>query len=130
MTNTPFSIRIFVPDGDPDGVKFIDKMNWTGLGIAFPRAKWPDIKNRQEFSRPGVYILSGYKEDDDELPAIYIGQGEEVRGRIDSHYKEKDFWLSGIAFVSNNTQGGLNRAHSAHYGENFPSATSLTCNDG
>ena len=34
-----FTLRIFVPDGDPEGVRFIDRMNWTGLGIVFPRSK-------------------------------------------------------------------------------------------
>jgi hypothetical protein len=29
-------LRIFLPDGDPDGLRLIDRMNWTGLGIAFP----------------------------------------------------------------------------------------------
>ena len=32
----PFTIRIFVPDGDPEGLRIIDRMNWTGLGIVFP----------------------------------------------------------------------------------------------
>jgi len=27
----PYTIRIFVPDGDPEGVRIIDRMNWTGL---------------------------------------------------------------------------------------------------
>jgi hypothetical protein len=26
----PFTIRILVPDGDPEGVRLIDRMNWTG----------------------------------------------------------------------------------------------------
>ena len=51
MKKDPFTIRIFVPDGDPDGVRIIDKMNWTGIGIAFPRAKWPEIKKRTELSK-------------------------------------------------------------------------------
>ena len=43
-----FTIRIFVPDGDPDGVRVVDRMNWTSAGIAFPRSKWPDVKPRKE----------------------------------------------------------------------------------
>jgi hypothetical protein len=39
----PFTIRIFVPDGDPEGVRIIDRLNWTGLGIAFPREHWPRV---------------------------------------------------------------------------------------
>lgn len=103
----PFTIRIFVPDGDPDGVRLIDRMNWTGLGIVFPRAKWSEVRQRQEFSRAGVYILVGYPEDD--LPTIYIGQADGVRNRIEAHYQNKDFWDWGVIFVSNS--GGLNRAH-------------------
>jgi hypothetical protein len=83
-------------------------MNWTGLGVAFPRAKWPEVKQRDELSRPGVCILVGFTEDDD-LPTLYIGQGEEVRSRIDSHYQNKDFWDRGIVFIS--TSGWLKRAH-------------------
>jgi hypothetical protein len=82
-------------------------MNWTGLGIAFPRSKWNEVRQRTEFVRAGVYILVGYQEDD--LPTIYIGQADGVRSRIEAHYQNKDFWDWGIIFVSNS--GGLNRAH-------------------
>lgn len=105
----PFTIRIFVPDGDPEGVRLIDRMNWTGLGLAFPRAKWADVRQRPELLRTGVYILVGYAKPEDELPTVYIGQADGVRGRIDSHHGAKDFWDSGIVFVS--SSGGLNRAH-------------------
>ena len=27
---TPFSLRIFVSDGDPDGLRIVDKSNWIG----------------------------------------------------------------------------------------------------
>ncbi len=103
----PFTIRIFVPDGDPEGVRLIDRMNWTGLGIVFPRSKWTEVRQRPEFLRAGVYILVGFQEDD--LPTIYIGQADGVRNRIEAHYQNKDFWDWGIIFVSNS--GGLNRAH-------------------
>lgn len=108
----PFTIRIFVPDGDPEGVRLIDRMNWTGLGIAFPRSKWTNVRQRAEFGRAGIYILVGYQGlggQEDDLPTIYIGQADGVRNRIEAHYQNKDFWSWGIIFVSNS--GGLNRAH-------------------
>lgn len=105
----PYTIRIFVPNGNPEGLRVIDRMNWTGLGIAFPREDWPKIKTRADFTRSGVYILVGRVTDDD-LPTIYIGQGDVVGNRIDSHFANKDFWGSAAVFVSNAT-GGLNRAH-------------------
>ena len=105
-----FTLRIFVLDGDPEGVRFIDRMNWTGLGIVFPRSKWPEIKSRAEFGRTGVYVLTGYSEGDDDLPTVYIGQADGVKGRIESHAQNKNFWDTGIVFVTN-SGGGLNRAH-------------------
>jgi hypothetical protein len=104
----PFTIRIFVPDGDPEGVRLIDRMNWTGLGLVFPRAKWPEVRKRQELHRTGIYILVGYSNQDDDLPTLYIGQADGVGGRIETHYTSKDFWDWGVVFVSNS--GGLNRA--------------------
>lgn len=105
----PFTIRIFVPDGDPEGVRLIDRMNWTGLGLVFPRAKWLEVRQRPELQRTGIYILVGYSNEDDDLPTLYIGQADGVRGRIELHYTGKDFWDWGAVFVSNS--GGLNRAH-------------------
>jgi hypothetical protein len=105
----PFTIRIFVPDGDPEGVRIIDRMNWTGVGVVFPRSKWSEVRNRSEFARPGVYILVGYRGEEDDLPTVYVGQGDGTKGRIDQHLTQKDFWDRGIAFASQS--GGLNRAH-------------------
>ena len=105
----PFTIRIFVPDGDPEGLRIIDRMNWTGLGIVFPREKWPTIRQRPEFNRAGVYILVGYKNENDELPTIYIGEGEATLNRIDSHFQNKDFWDRAIVFTA--TNNSLNKAH-------------------
>jgi hypothetical protein len=106
----PYTIHIFVVDGDPDGVKIVDRQNWTGWGIAFPRSAWRTISKRREFGTPGVYILSGTGEGaSDDLPTIYVGQGDEIRTRLESHFINKDFWDWGYAFVSKGT--ALNRAH-------------------
>lgn len=109
MANDPYTIRIFVEDGDPEGVRIIDHMNWTGQAVAFPRDKWADIRTRKDFDEPGVYVLIGYTSSDDDLPTLYIGEGDGVRTRIDSHAKSKDFWSWGILFSSTNR--GLNKAH-------------------
>ena len=104
----PYTIRLFVPDGDPTNFKIIDKMNWTGIGLEISREAWAKYKNRNEFEQAGIYILFGYQEGDD-LPTLYIGQGDGVKKRIESHEKNKEFWDKALVFVSSN--GGLNRAH-------------------
>ncbi len=105
----PFTIRIFVPDGNPEGVRLIDRMNWTGRGLVFRRSDWSEVRKRDEIQRTGIYVLVGYRNEDDDLPTLYIGQADGIRGRIDSHHKDKEFWDWAAVFVS--TSGGLNRAH-------------------
>ncbi len=109
MKKDPFTIRIFVPDGDPDGVRLIDRMNWTGLGLVFRRSDWSEVRKRAEMQRTGIYVLIGYRNEDDDLPTLYIGQADGIKGRIDSHDRDKEFWDWAAVFVS--TSGGLNRAH-------------------
>lgn len=104
----PYTIRLFVPDGDPNTFKIIDKMNWTGVGLEISREAWVNHKNRKELEQAGIYILFGYQEEDD-LPTLYIGQGDGIKSRIESHEKNKKFWDRVLVFVSSN--GGLNRAH-------------------
>jgi hypothetical protein len=101
-----YTIRIFVADGDPDGIRIIDQMNWTGKGIVFPRQLWPKVRERKEFLSTGVYILVGYGEGDEDLPRIYVGEGDGIRDRIDQHVQKKEFWTWAVAFT-----GALNKAH-------------------
>jgi hypothetical protein len=76
----------------------------------FPRSSWPSARQqRKELARTGVYVLVGYKGDADDLPTLYIGEGDVVRDRIESHFQKKDFWNWGVAFVASND--GLNKAH-------------------
>lgn len=109
--NDPFTIRIHLPNGDPEDVRVVDRLGWTGVGVAFPRVSWSEVRSRDEFSGPGIYILVGYSEDtSDELPTIYVGKGtRDVRSRIEEHTKGKEFWDTGIVFSSSN--GELNTAH-------------------
>lgn len=98
----PFTIRIFVPEGDPEGIRIIDRLSSTGIFFAFPRTKWESVKNRAEFGQAGVYVLSGYADPEDDLPTIYVGQADVVKSRIEQHIKNKDFWDKAVVFVSAN----------------------------
>ena len=110
MNNThPFSIRIFVANGDPDGLRIIERSNWNGKVMVFPRTLLPEIKKREEFGRTGVYLLLGPREDG-EGELIYIGEGDPVRPRLENHFSKKDFWNRGVFFVTGQ-EGALNKAH-------------------
>lgn len=100
MTNPrPFNIRIFVAEGLPDGLRFVEKSNWVGLCIVCPRGRYPKVKKREEFSGSGVYILVG-NEGDNDRSTLYIGEAETVRDRLDNHHANKDFWQQAIVFTT------------------------------
>lgn len=102
MNKLGFKIEIFVADGNPQGLRLVEKSNWIGLGIVCPRGSYPQAKKRDEFSRSGVYILIGY--DGGSLPVLYIGESEQIRTRLDFHYSNRDDWQQAIIFT---TQGTL-----------------------
>lgn len=104
----PFSIRIFVPDGDPDGLRLVEKSNWTGVGVVFNRTNYKQVVGRPEFARTGFYVLIGTS-DDSALPTIYVGEGDPVKDRLNMHYGKKDFWEWAAFFVSKDNS--LNKAH-------------------
>lgn len=107
-STTPFSLRIFVADGDPDGLRVVERSNWVGKALMFPRALLPQVKQRTELSQTGVYLLLGPREDG-EGDMLYVGEGDPIRPRLESHYAQKDFWTRAVCFVA--TPGQLNKAH-------------------
>ncbi len=109
MNTAPFSLRIFVADGDPDGLRIVDKSNWIGKALVFPRALLPQVKARPELAQTGVYLLLGPRPDG-EGDMLYVGEGDPIRPRLESHYAQKDFWTRAIGFTTS-TAGQLNKAH-------------------
>lgn len=108
MSVPAFSLRIFVADGDPDGLRIVERSNWIGKAVIFPRSVFPKAKSRSEFSQTGVYLLVGPREDEDG-DILYIGEGDPVRPRLESHFAKKDFWTHAVFFVGGT--GQLNKAH-------------------
>jgi hypothetical protein len=103
-----YSLEIFLPAGDPDGLRTIEKSNWTGSGIVIPRSLFREAKQRKEVARTGVYVLVGPLEDSG-LQRVYIGEGDPIRPRLEQHASKKDFWVTCLAFTSKDEN--LNKAH-------------------
>jgi hypothetical protein len=106
---TPFSLRIFVADGDPDGLRIVEKSNWIGKVLVFPRALLPQVKARPELAQTGVYLLLGPRPDG-EGEMLYVGEGDPILPRLQEHQSKKDFWTRAIGFTTT-TAGQLNKAH-------------------
>jgi len=102
----PTNIRIFLADGTPEGLRIIEKSNWTGRGFDFARADWTRVRGRTDFAKPGVYVLMGPADDGGAI--VYIGEADELRARLNMHHAALDFWTRAIAFVSKDEN--LNKA--------------------
>jgi hypothetical protein len=102
------TLRIFLADGSPEGLRLVEKSNWTGHALVCPRSRFSTARDRKEFNRPGVYVLTGLTPDSG-LPRVYIGEGDPVRPRLDSHQRDKDFWTTLTLFTSGTEN--LNKAH-------------------
>src|SRR5208337_5607780 len=109
MSNpTPFILHILVAAGDPDGLRIVERSNWNGKALMFPRALYTQVRNRSEFRQTGVYLLFGPRTDGDG-EMVYIGEGDPVWDRFETHYAKKDFWTRAVFFVAG--PGQLNKAH-------------------
>jgi predicted GIY-YIG superfamily endonuclease len=106
------TIRILLLDGTPEGLRLIDKSNWTGLAMMCSRSKYSEFKNRDEFNYPGVYFLYGISPSNASMQTLYIGQADNIRERLDNHNRAKEFWSDLAVFTSR--YGHLNRAHAQY----------------
>lgn len=66
------------------------------------------VKQRPELAQTGVYLLLG-PQPDGEGEMLYVGEGDPIKPRLESHYAQKDFWTHAIGFIA--SAGQLNKAH-------------------
>lgn len=105
-----FSVRIFIPSGEPEQLRIVEKSNWTGLGFVFPRSLFTDgtLRDRLKRAGTGVYVLWASAEAG-QLPAVYVGQSDTPDTRLADHVRKKDFWTHAVVFTSKDQN--LNTAH-------------------
>ncbi|MDW0358575.1 GIY-YIG nuclease family protein [Halomonas venusta] len=103
----PTSIRIFLADGTPEGLRVVEKSNWTGRAVVANRSQLERALARSEMAQPGVYVLTGLT--DDGAAKLYVGEADALGERIKQHVSGKEFWTRMVAFTSTNE--GLNKAN-------------------
>jgi len=93
-------IRLFLTDGQPNGLRTVEISNMTIHATIFPRTQLNGFTNRETAKKPGVYMLIGPDENDLETNVLYIGQGDPVLPRLKEHARNKEFWTEAIVFSS------------------------------
>lgn len=94
----PQTIQIFLPDGNPRGVRIAEITNRTVKAILFPRNQFDYILTRNELRNVGFYFLFGDSEEG--KPLVYIGEAEDCSERLKQHQRNKDFWNYAIVIIS------------------------------
>jgi hypothetical protein len=98
IANNAKTIQIYLPTGEPRGIRIADITTRLVLAVLIPRSELAIAKQRWELDHPGIYFLFG--EDEGAKPIVYIGQTEDARKRFDSHNSTKTFWKTAIFCVS------------------------------
>ena len=106
----PQTIQIFLPGGDPQGMRIASVPTRTVQLFDVPRKLIPEFLKRAESGRMGVYVLSGT--DDEGAPSAYIGQTSNLSGRLKNHLNSKDFWNR--AFIAVSLTNEWTQAHIIH----------------
>ena len=98
----PFSITLFATSGDPEGIRHLDKSNWSGYGVVFNKELFHLLKQEPGFSQAGIYILVGNAAEE----TIYIGEADPVGDRLKNHVSNKEGWVWGVYFFDRNHKIG------------------------
>jgi hypothetical protein len=93
------TIQIFLPDGEPRGVRIAEITTRIVQAVQVPRARLERIMQRAELDQVGVYFLFGDSEEGAK-PVVYVGQTEDLRGRLKYHHGTKDFWTAAVLLIS------------------------------
>ena len=95
----PKTIQIFLPTGDPRGVRVAEITTRIVRVIDVPRSRLEDFAVMPESQQVGIYFLVD-ELSEAELRRVYIGQSGAVGKRLEQHHQNKDFWSRAFVVIS------------------------------
>ncbi|MCQ1950791.1 GIY-YIG nuclease family protein [Arthrobacter sp. zg-Y859] len=98
MKSRPQTIQIFLPQGDPSGLRQAEITTRTVRVFEVPRAQVSAFMQMPEANQVGLYFLFGAQDED--TPECYIGQSGNVGRRLSQHVAGKEFWERALIAVS------------------------------
>jgi len=99
VTPRPKTIQIYLPGGDPRGIRVAEITTRIVQVIEVPRSLLADFLKMRESTQVAVYFLVGEDEDGGD-PRAYVGQSGDLRTRLAKHNSEKDFWQRALVVIS------------------------------
>jgi hypothetical protein len=98
MTGRPRTIQIYLPSGDPRGIRVAELTTSIVRVIEVPHKLLDNYLAMDESRQVGMYFLIGDDQDED-FPPVYIGQTGKTGQRLVEHLKSKDYWNRALVVV-------------------------------
>ena len=103
------SVRLFLVDGTPQGMRTAEVGNWTGLALVCPRTDLVKLGKREAVRALACTCCIGPSETLASRLRVYVGEADDVWTRLQSHDSKKDWWTWVVVFVSKDEN--LTKAH-------------------
>lgn len=110
MTPSAKTIQIYLPKGNPRGLRLAEMTTRTVRLIEIPRIHIDDFFAMPDANQVGLYFLIGETEST-EKPLLYVGQTGDLKRRLNQH-DDKDFWTR--AFVMLSTNNSMTQTHALY----------------
>lgn len=96
----PQTIQVFLPAGDPRGIRMAEITTRIVRVVAVPRALLPEFFSMPEAAGGAVYFLVGGDEDS-VRPTVYIGQTGDLKKRLTKHNRDRNWeWQQAVVVLS------------------------------
>ena len=93
------TIQIYLPSGDPRGLRVAELTTSIVRVVEVPRSLLSDFQLMPESKQVGLYFLFGGDQSGADA-AVYIGQSGYLGDRLVQHNSTKDFWNKALVVVS------------------------------
>ncbi|GBR49802.1 GIY-YIG nuclease family protein [Neokomagataea thailandica] len=95
----PQTIQIFLPSGDPQGIRVSSITTRIVQVFEIPRVQLNAFLSMPEADHVGFYVLFG-SNDETGTENAYIGQSGNIGSRLKQHNEKKDFWDRALVSIS------------------------------
>lgn len=102
------SIKLYIMGEFYKNLKTAELSNWVGKALIGERKHIESLKKIDDTATTGVYFLVR-DEDTSYQKKIYIGEADDIRERLSTHEKNKDWWDRFVVFISKDSN--LTKSH-------------------
>lgn len=100
MNTAGKTIQIFLPTGDPSGLRLAEITTRIVQVVEIPRVQLDTFLAREEAKAVGAYFLIARSESEAGDQQVYVGETEELGTRLKQHHASKDFWDRALCVIS------------------------------